>query len=309
MRRSSLAGAGLLAFFVLSSSSASGTEICHAENDGGGFGQIKMMVPELTAAVRFKASKSFTCVAIQVFTGKAGGTNKVSLFSHNAGLDQPLANLGTGVFTASTQDSWQGELLDSAVALTAGSVYWMVWTTQDGAQASVDVPMATPGQPYRLSSDGGSSWSALVKDVSHHWKLRLFGEDGCCTGFGWADTYGTECPGTPGKSPQWDDFSGCPTPGGHFVLDASGLAGAPALLLIGSGTGSTPINPACALQVLPLFPVAVSFQFPPGGAIQLPAGVPLATPVPIDIYAQILVADPGGSFGVASTRGLQVHIE
>jgi hypothetical protein len=130
--------------------------------------------PNLTVAIKFVAPTSFNATAIHVFTGEANGQNGVQIWSHDANLDAPLSVLSSGTWIMSPTNSWQGANLAGAVALSAGSTYWMGWSPINGAQASVDTSIAGNGQSYRGTFTGGAPWNGPFTG-SNHWKFRIFG--------------------------------------------------------------------------------------------------------------------------------------
>jgi hypothetical protein len=123
--------------------------------------------------------------------------------------------------------------------------------------------------------------------------------------------HGAACPGSGGFLPHLSAF-GCPKPGSTVTLRTDGaLGGAPALLLFGAGTGSAPVVPGCAVQVLPLLPPVLSFVMPGsgpgGGSLVLSGALPQSIP-PATVSMQVLLADQGGAFGVTATNGLSMTI-
>lgn len=125
------------------------------------------------------------------------------------------------------------------------------------------------------------------------------------------ESYGFGWPGSGGFVPTLTG-KGCPGPGEAVsLLIADGLGGAPALLLFGTGTGVQNVL-GCPVQVLPLLPLSVMFALPGagpgGGALTLNGTVPPSTP-PLDLFLQLLIADPGSAGGAAGTNPLRMHVE
>ena len=148
---------------------------CYTENDGNNFNDnVSMGGPNLLLGIRFVAPSALTVTSIEVFTGEGVGPNSVGIWTHDAALNQPLCALGTGTWNMSNANSWQGATLAPSVGLSGGTTYWMVWGPQNGAQASIDVPMATLGQVYRGSFDGGQTWNGPWQFTTDHWKFRLY---------------------------------------------------------------------------------------------------------------------------------------
>jgi hypothetical protein len=120
--------------------------------------------------------------------------------------------------------------------------------------------------------------------------------------------YGSACPG--GLGAPTLELSGCASPGEAITIAmGNALGGAPALLMIGTGSGSASLNPGCSLQIFPLLPLAVSFTFAPDGTLAFAANLPPSLPAPFDLHLQTLIADPSAAFGVAATRAVQLHVE
>ena len=276
-------------------------QICYAENDGPAFNDgVAAGGPSIMIAVRFSPLTNFTATGLEVFTGEATGTNTVSIWSTNGFTNEPLAPLGTGSWEMDAANQWQGATLSPPVPLTAGTLYWMVWSPQGGAQSTIQSGVGL-GQLYRGSFDGGATWTGPFQN-SFHWKFRIE----CCPGF--FEPYGLGCTGTSGVPVLAGD--GCPTPGDTITIEHSNmLPGAPALFLIGSSNAGAPINPFCFAQNLPWVGSGTSFTVGPLGTLTLPGTIPITTITPVDIYLQTLIGDSGAYAGVASTNPLRVHIE
>ena len=71
-----------------------GQSVCHAENDGNNYNDlVSMGGPNLILGVQFTVPSSFSVTRMEVFTGEGAGTNGLSIWSHNAGMNTPLAQL------------------------------------------------------------------------------------------------------------------------------------------------------------------------------------------------------------------------
>ena len=151
---------------------------CYAENGGDDFNDlVSMGGPSLLLAIKFAAPNDMTVTSMEVFTGEQMGTNTLGIWSHNAVLNRPEVVLSFGMWDMDSMNSWQGPPLPSCVSLSSGQIYWVVWGPQNFSQASVDLPMATLGQEYRGSFDGGMSWSGPFQSNDDHWKFRLYCDD------------------------------------------------------------------------------------------------------------------------------------
>jgi hypothetical protein len=165
-----LAFAALLLF----AAPATAQTLCYAEYDGPIFADnVSMGGPNLLLAIRFVAPSSLTVAKIEIFTGEGTGTNSVGIWSHDGALNQPLASLGSGSWSMSNVNSWQGATMTSAIPLTGGTTYWLAWAPINGSQASVDTSIPGNGQSYMGSFSGGP-WSGPFSN-SNHWKFRLYG--------------------------------------------------------------------------------------------------------------------------------------
>jgi hypothetical protein len=172
MQQRFLLGVSLL---VLGAASANAQAPCHAEYDGNAFSDnVSMGGPNLIVGIQFVAPSAFTATAIEVFTGEASGQNSVQIWSHDAGLNQPLALLSSGSWSMVNANSWQGAPLAAPVTLTSGATYWLGWAPINGSQSSLDTAPPGLGQPYRGSFDGGQSWSGPFQN-NNHWKFRIYG--------------------------------------------------------------------------------------------------------------------------------------
>jgi hypothetical protein len=164
-----------LAVIVLALASNLGAQTpCYAENDGPVFADNTSMGGPWIA-IPFTPPTGFTATRLEVFTGEALGLNTLALWTHDAVNNQPGSQLMSAVWNStSTTNAWQGNLLSSQLALTAGQTYWLIWIPVGGAQASTDTSAPGLGQPYRASFDNGLTWSVLFQD-NNHWKFRIFG--------------------------------------------------------------------------------------------------------------------------------------
>ncbi|NUP95500.1 MAG: hypothetical protein HUU28_04980 [Planctomycetaceae bacterium] len=163
-----------LAFLSLVTPPALAQTPCHAENDGPNFTD-GVSVSAVYFAFQFTAPASFTATGLEVFTGETNATQSLGLWSHNAATNRPLAALSSGSMSVTSTNQWYGAQLAGNVSLTGGQTYWFVWNAVGGGQAPVDVPMATLGQPYCASTNGGATWGNLFQFNDRHWKFRIYG--------------------------------------------------------------------------------------------------------------------------------------
>jgi len=122
--------------------------------------------------------------------------------------------------------------------------------------------------------------------------------------------YGTGCAGSQGFKPGLYG-EGCPTSKGDISLVAiNGLGGSSGMLLFGGGKGSALFN-GCDIQIMPLMPLMIPITLQGSGAgagawqieSQLPSGL-----LPVTIFLQALLEDPGGPAGFTITPPLEMEI-
>ncbi len=160
---------------ILTAATAGAQTPCFAEYNDNVFDDgVSMGGPGLTLVVQFVAPTSFSATSIEVFTGEANGQNSVQLWSHNPQLNQPGSALGSGSWSMSSTNGWQGATLTTPIAVNAGTTYWLGWSPINGAQANVDTTVPGNGQVYRATFNGGQTWIGPFQD-NLHWKYRIFG--------------------------------------------------------------------------------------------------------------------------------------
>lgn len=120
-------------------------------------------------------------------------------------------------------------------------------------------------------------------------------------------SYGAGCPTGGGSVPTLTG-QGIPTPGGAMLI---GAAGAPptslAAFLVGISDQPASVNPGCLIQVAPVV-IATTFVFPAPGAFTFAAGIPESLTPGLEVFLQVLIADPTATFGTAATNALRVRI-
>jgi Domain of unknown function (DUF4082) len=217
------------ALSLLVSSPLLAQTVCYAENDGNNYNDlVSMGGPNLILGVQFTVPSNLTVTRMEIFTGEGSGTNGLAIWSHNPATNTPLAQLsGTASWSMSNTDSWQGADLGTPYAITAGTTYWLGWACINGSQCSVDVPMATLGQFYSGSFDGGQSWSGPFQFNDRHWKFRLYGNCGGSgiTSYCFGDGTAMACPcGSPNGA------------AGHGCSNSANPNGAVVTVLAGSNS-------------------------------------------------------------------------
>jgi hypothetical protein len=146
--------------------------ICQSDFDTPVFDPaVSMGGPNLLLAIQLTAAATFPVSRLEVFTGRATGSNTLSIWSHDAVTNQPLAPIAQGSWQMSRIVGWQGANVSPTALLAQGQTFWFVWGAVNGAQASVQGN--GPGaQPYRGTFTGGAPWGGPY--VDRQWKLRIW---------------------------------------------------------------------------------------------------------------------------------------
>jgi hypothetical protein len=133
-------------------------DLCIVSNDGPLYDEsVAMPGSGGLMAMKFSISRYLRVTSCEVFTGERGGTSRIGIWSNDYTEDVPYLDMGTGTWSMSSLNQWQGATL-SPVLLGAGLDYWVVWQYVGNCQA----PQMTGGTPteVRFSTDGGGSWGA-----------------------------------------------------------------------------------------------------------------------------------------------------
>jgi hypothetical protein len=106
---------------------------------------------------------------VEVFTGQVAAASRIGLWSHDVSGDQPDVALAGGDFTTVVPNGWQGATLETPVAMTAGTSYWIVWEMPDNSQTSRTATgdMVT----YKASDAAGAAWTGPWSEED---KFRLY---------------------------------------------------------------------------------------------------------------------------------------
>jgi hypothetical protein len=265
--------------------------------------------PNLLLGMRYVAPRTVPIVAIEVITGRVAGANAISIWSHDAAGDKPLARLGgRGTWTGTTLTRWQGAMLPAPVVITQGTVYWIVWEPQSSAQASLSTAAGTI--PYRGSFDGGMTWNGANNGANpwppNAWKLRLY----CPYQTGTVTAYGTGKPGS-GSIVPLQAVEGFPSLGNEirFVLTRAQFS-APALLALGQRVNiPLPVGTLLANPVV-IVPTQTSSGRSPGdGNAVLPLRIPNDLALQGLLFAvQWWIIDNGATFQLAHTDGSETKL-
>jgi hypothetical protein len=143
--------------------------ICISANDGPLYRDSVSTGVVGLVAMRFTLSGSVRIRRCEVFTGEVSGTSTIGVWTHDYTRNRPLANLGSGSWSMSTANGWQGA--DLSAVLGAGPDYWVVWGPVPGSQATVQA--SGDSVTYQISYDGGGSWTGSSTD---HLKFRCYCE-------------------------------------------------------------------------------------------------------------------------------------
>ncbi len=297
----------LLAVAVLSLASLSAqAQIAHANFDTLVYANgTSMGGPNLMLAMRTQVPTGFTATRVEVFTGEGTGANTVALWSHDATNNQPLAPLGSGSWQMSFTNTWQGAPLTTPVALTSSQDIWVVWSCQNGSQASTQGNGAG-GASYRGSTNGGVSWTGPFSGTQ--WKFRIWSGPA-----GHYEVFGAGCQGGAGI-PRLSWF-GLPRTGSSFNVQLdSALPSTVALLTVGDSNTTAnglplPLSlaalgaPNCSL--LTSFPVTLTAGVDVTGQSVITLSIP-ANPsvVGFQLFNQWFCLDlAANAFGFTASNG------
>jgi hypothetical protein len=259
-----------------------------------------------------------TVFAIEVFTGERPGPNTLGIWSHDAAGDRPLQDLGTGSFSASSPNGWQGANLPTPVTIAPNTTFWLVWGPQNGAQTTIERRNPNgAGQVYRGSFDLGQSWNGPF--TFYDWKYRLWCQPISNPG---VDVFGAACPAGSRNQPRVA-VGALPRLGATVDLSVqymSSLPGAPAFLAFGLSdqlwNGATPLPfdlgllgaPTCS--VLVDLAALVATQLDPSGAASYPLTVP-NQPALLGgaVFAQWFLVDPQvNTLGFVTSQGVRLTV-
>ncbi len=311
-----MSAAHLLAVLLLLGSlvapSLPGQSLCHAVNDDDRYDtSIALGFPVAQAAFKGVAAANMSVVAAEVFTGESSGTMRLTLWSHDAVNNRPLAPLGTaGSWTMTRVDCWQGAVLGQPVQLAQGQHFWLVWDTTMFCQASFSTVAANVD--YCYSANGGGSWQQQAPGMPYRQpaKYRLY----CGGTSGTVTAYGSGKAGTGALVPV-AAVTGWPAPGNPIDVTVDLAARrVPAMALIGPrqmlnvGVGTVLVFPP--LVVLPIITLSIVTPAPIAGF----AGVTLRIPPDaslrgVKVGFQWWVVDAGAADGLAHSNGAEVTIQ
>lgn len=294
----------LVALVLLSSSQLLAQNVCWQENGGPDFNDGVFMGPSGITAVRVVATFALTVTGAEVFSGETPGGAKVALYADDPANAKPAAKIAEADFSLGSTLGFQGADFHAPIVISAGQVIWVAWSLPFTSQAPVEPTKPAVGPFYRTSLDGGASWLGPFQFATSHFKFRLRGPCGPCSGF--TTVSGAGCNGVGGVPQLWG--GGCPSPSHAVSLRiAFGPSSAPVLLTFGFGTTTSPVVPLCAIHNLPLAPLSIPFFLDPQGNASL-VGILPSSITPTDLYLQCLIADAAMFSGISATNALRVSV-
>lgn len=297
------------ALLALLAAPAAAQQLWHAQNDNTTYNNGAVGWPAAVLAFRFTAPTSGLVSAAQVFTGNAApAPHTLELRAHDGSSGLPGTLLGSpGSWTTLHTRCWQGCALPTAVPLTAGQDYWLVWrVTGMFHQHSVSNDL-TPGNVVsEVRVSDGNTWHAQAFLAA---KFRLFQPYQA----GIATPFGTAKPGTYG-----DPLIGLSTwPALGSPIDLwldNAVRRQPALLVLGA-----PIDPGIPIPGIGItFTTADTSLFVITNTQSSPftGGATITLSVPNDpglAFAQVAfqwgVLDPLAADGIAHTAAIGVVLQ
>lgn len=144
-------------------------------NTGDTFSNITTMGgPNLSFALKYTPTANFVFGYAEIFTGLGAGPNAISIWSHDAANNQPLAPIENGAWTMAANEEWQGAKLSGRVIAQPGVPLWIVWEPINGSRATRD--LGGTNVDYRGSFTGGAPWNGPFTNFE---KFKLCGGGGC----------------------------------------------------------------------------------------------------------------------------------
>jgi hypothetical protein len=131
-------------------------------------------------AVRVEATQTTEIRRVELFTGGASGTAALAIWSHDPQAEEPMVQLGSGIFTMGFNAGWQGADLTPPVRVVTGKSYWLVWSPAPGSWEAQE-PAGSDVQDYRESFDGGATWMQVERRAFKIRFLSCAGTIGCTT--------------------------------------------------------------------------------------------------------------------------------
>ncbi len=198
----------------------------------------------------------------------------------------------------------------------------------DASSVMVDQLTYGVGFPGSIDANGSSGWTHaehVGQNTILDWQLSVAGDvQGSHTSANGdvgnpgsfkylsenVTAYGAGCPGSGGFVPALATY-GIPATGETMTMAVTdGFGGATCLLFLGSQQGATPLLGGCTLHMtLPIYNVFPVFFLggagPGGGTVEIPAFLSVV-PVAFELDLQVVVLDPGASFGYTMTNAVAI---
>lgn len=158
-------------------------EVCEGNNhENNNFTDNCFMGGPLVG-ISWVPTHSVTVNRIEVFTGETETKIALAIWSDDGGNpSKPLSNLGNTAYVPIVQpNSWQGADLETPLAVTAGTKYWVIFDPEGGEQCPATMSGEGIQQTYwgSYSGDitGGASWFGPFglepTPMGERWKFRM----------------------------------------------------------------------------------------------------------------------------------------
>jgi hypothetical protein len=143
---------------VLLTASPAAAQFCGGVNTDNAFmNNVSMGGPNMLWAMKYVAPHGMTVARIELFTGEAGGTSTIGLWTHDAANNAPLTNVSTGSWSMAFGNGWQGADLPSPVVLGSGTTWWVVWAPINSSQANYSP--TGPLVEYKHNLNNPTGWN------------------------------------------------------------------------------------------------------------------------------------------------------
>lgn len=238
---------------------------------------------------------NLTAVELYMTSSSALGAAEVSIWSVDPVTQMPSTQITRTQFTTyGPFEGYHGAVFSQPVTLPASTPFVVALSGDYGLSLGHSGPASLP----LLRSFAGGPWfpAANIGTPS----IRLY------QGYhaGTVRYYGTGKPGSQSVTP-WLSHRGFPVTRNEIALDVTDApATAPCVFMLGTSTQIT--LPIGTLYVQPIASVAATTV---GGSTTMPLTIPYSPALAgVRLAAQAVLLDPGASFGVSHTQGLEVTI-
>lgn len=138
----------ILIGLIILSISVSATTWVVEQNYSGGTTKVNTISTTDADATKFTANRSYSICGFMYEARPSGGTFNMSLWSHNAGSNQPQTILHTFTLAGENNGVWVKNFTTNCYSLTNGVTYWLVVTSTGSAT----------GESYGVTT-GGTGWN------------------------------------------------------------------------------------------------------------------------------------------------------